>query len=158
MSARQYKPFSHKFKNTPLIVYPVKDENPLEQIFSPPNEKTITKHLDSVYRKNKQLLTKGDYHILFVWNLEGHKMVDIWIHDMQNWSDSGPLIECITFRDLQRCHDAGIASGDSIIALGREEELRRSIKDLNEYVDRKKYMPNFPEGLQPKESFIDNKE
>jgi hypothetical protein len=80
-------------------------------------------------------------------------MTDVWIHDMQNWSDSGPLIECITFRGLEICHDAGIASGDSIIVLGREEELRRSSKDLTEYVDRSEHTPQFPEGMMPTEIF-----
>ena len=80
-------------------------------------------------------------------------MTDVWIHDMHNWSNSGPLLTCITFRDLDECHDAGIASGDSIIVLGREEELRRNIRDLQQYFDRDKYLPQFPSGFSPKDSF-----
>lgn len=153
MAARQYKPFSYKQVKIPLIVYPVKDENPLEEIFDRSDKKSIQKHIDKLYEKNRQELSKGDYHILFVWNLEGNRMTDVWIHDMQNWSDSGPLVECITFRNLERCHDAGIASGDSLIVLGREEELRRKVKNLEEYTDREKHISNFPEGMQPTESF-----
>jgi hypothetical protein len=74
---------------------------------------------------------------------------------MGNWSDSGPLISCKTFRGYQECTDAGIASGDSIIVLGREEELRRDSKDLETYVDRLKNLPDFPEGFTPDTEFID---
>lgn len=157
MAARQYKPFSCKRANIPLIVYPVKDENPLEEIFDRNDRSSIQKHLDKLYEKNSQELSKGDYHILFVWNLEANRMTDVWIHNRQNWSDSGPLVECITFRNLERCHDAGIASGDSLIALGREEELRRRVKNLEEYTDRGKNIPEFPKKMQPIESFCKEK-
>lgn len=80
-------------------------------------------------------------------------MVDIWIHEMKNWSDSGPLLICFTFRDLGVCNDAGIASGDSIIVLGREEELRRKINEFQEYVNREKYIPAFPKGMEPVDNF-----
>jgi hypothetical protein len=153
MSARQYKPFSYQVETLPLIVYPVKDENPLEEIFDPANEPAIEKHLDKLYQTQKKILIRGNYHILFVWNLDRHRMTDVWIHYLKNWSDSGPLVECLTFRDLQLCHDAGIASGDSLIVLGREEELRRQLNNLPEYLDRLKHQPIFPAGLQPKKVF-----
>lgn len=153
MPARQFKPFSYQANNIPLIVYPVKDENPIREIFQPANEESIKKHLDQLYKSWSKLLAKGSYHILFVWNLDKHKMVDVWLHDMKNFSDSGPLIECITFRDLERCSDAGIASGDSLIALAREEELRRRVNNLSDYLDRVKCQPEFPDDLQPQEKF-----
>lgn len=153
MTARQYKPFTYKFSQIPLIVYPVKDENPLDEIFDLSDRNSIQEHLDELYKKHQKILTKGNYHILFVWNLEGKRMTDCWIHDMKNWSDSGPLIECLTFRESERCADAGIASGDSLIVLGREEELRRKVKNLIEYTDREKHIPEFPKGMQPTESF-----
>jgi len=153
MTARQYKPFSYKWTFLPLIVYPVKDENPLLDIFDSQDNNSIQKHLDQLYQKHRKRLNKGNYHILFVWNLEGHRMTDVWIHDMTNWSDSGPLLECVTFRDLEVCDDAGIASGDSVIALGREEELRREVGDIQKYVDREKHMPTFPRAMTPTESF-----
>ncbi|MEW5805675.1 MAG: hypothetical protein AB1721_03075 [Patescibacteria group bacterium] len=153
MTARQYKPFTYKWRSLPLIVYPVKDENPLTDIFDPQNNNSIQNHLDQLYQKHEERLNEGDYHILFVWNLDGHRMTDIWIHNINNWSDSGPLLECITFRDLEICSDAGIASGDSIIVLGREEELRREIGDIQEYIDRKKHIPAFSKGMEPLEDF-----
>ena len=153
MVARQYKPLNHRFSGISLIVYPVKDENPLDEIFDRKDKTSFEKHLNDLYKKNKKMLVKGDYHILFVWNLNGERMTDVWIHDMKNWSDSGPLIECITFRGLKKCNDAGIASGDSLIALAREEELRRKVVDLKEYINREKHVPKFPKGMQPAESF-----
>ncbi|KUK77570.1 MAG: hypothetical protein XD93_0228, partial [candidate division WS6 bacterium 34_10] len=121
--SRQYIPFTIKIENIPLIIYPVKDENPLEEVFD--NKKEIIEHINKLYKQNT-LLIKGEYHVLFVWNLDKERMTDIWIYEMENWSDSGPLISCKTFRGCEECTDAGIASGDSIIVLGREEELRRN--------------------------------
>ncbi len=154
-TARQYKPFNYSFKNIPLIVYPVKDENPLNEVFSNTDTNSINKHLDDLYDGHSKILDTGNYHILFVWNLEGNRMVDVWIHNMSNWSNSGPLLSVFTFRNLEICDDAGIASGDSIITLAREEELRRKIGNIDEYVDRNKYMPTFPDGMQPIESFYE---
>lgn len=153
MTERQYRPFTHKWEKISLIVYPVKDENPLTEVFDAKDDHSIQNHLNELYQKYYKALCKGDYHILFVWNLEGSRMTDVWIHDMTNWSDSGPLIECITFRGLKLCDDAGIASGDSVIVLGREEELRRRVGKVQEYVDRKKHLPDFPDGMTPTESF-----
>lgn len=150
MSARQYKAFSYEYKNIPLIIYPVKDECPLTVVFN--NADEIKQHIESLYDLNPQLI-KRSYHILFVWNLENKRMTDVWIHYANTFSDSGPLLECHTFKDLEKCNDAGIASGDSVIALGREEELRRELNDLKEYVDRNKCQPKFPEGMQPVEAF-----
>jgi hypothetical protein len=148
--ARQYKPFTIEINNIPIIIYPVKDENPLNEIFN--NEEEIIKHIEELYQKNP-ILEKGEYHILFVWNLEKERMTDIWIYEMENWSDSGPLLSCETFRGYSKCSDAGIASGDSIIVLGREEELRRTSNNLESYTDRSKILPSFPNGLAPDSRF-----
>lgn len=153
MAARQYLPFSTEQGGLPLIVYPVKDENPLEDVFDRKDKKAILNHIQDLYQRHKAILQKGSYHILFVWNLEKHRMTDVWVYDMKNWSDSGPLLECHTFRDLEVTDDAGIASGDSVIVLGREEELRRKVGELKQYVDRAKHLPTFPEGFAPTETF-----
>ncbi len=153
MSARQYKPFTYYWESLPLIVYPVKDENLLNDVFNPKDHQSIQKHLHQLYQKHSSDLKQGNYHIIFVWNLDGHRMTDVWICDMNNWSKSGPLLQCFTFRDLETCDDAGIASGDSVIVLGREEELRRSISNIREYVNRDKYIPTFPKNMKPTETF-----
>jgi hypothetical protein len=148
--SRQYLPFTIKVKNIPIIIYPVKDENPLEEVFN--SKEDIIEHINKLYKENKSLEI-GEYHILFVWNLNKERMTDIWIHQMENWSDSGPLISCKTFRGYEECTDAGIASGDSVIVLGREEELRRNSKDLKSYIVRSKKLPRFPKGLTPDTEF-----
>ncbi len=153
MAARQFKPFNHNIGKLQLIVYPVRDENPLYEVFDRKDNYSIQEHLDNLYKKHLEGLSKGAYHIVFVWSLGGERMTDVWIHDMENWSDSGPLIECNTFRNLEVCSDAGIASGDSVIVLRREEELRRRVDNLAKYLDRGKYSPIFPEGMEPIESF-----
>jgi len=55
MNARQYKPFSYKINKLPLIVYPVKDENPLQEVFDPSDKTSIHKHLDELYQKHSSL-------------------------------------------------------------------------------------------------------
>ena len=159
MTPRQYKPFNYRINDINLIVYPVKDENPLDKIFDPNNKREMLAYLEALYKKNSKVLSKGDYHILFIWNLDGNKMTDVWIHNMKNWSDSGPLLDGYIFKNLELTQDAGIASGDSIIVLGREEELRRRLGKevkLIDYADRTKYIPDFPEGMKPKDSFFNN--
>ncbi len=155
MSAKQYKPFSYRHQEIPLIIYPVKDEHPLDALFDRNDTNSIQKYLDDLYKKNKEVLLKGTYHIVFVWNLEETRMADIWVHNMDNFADpgSGPLIDCFIFKDLERSHDAGIASGDGMIVLGREEELRRKFDEIEEYVDREKHIPEFPERMAPTEEY-----
>lgn len=151
---RQYKPFSYKIGEIPLIIYGGKDEHPLSEIFDPKDHHSIQKHLEQLYDKHPEVLNKGTYHIVLVWNLDQQRMTDVWIHTSENWSNtSGPLIECVTFRNLEKCTDAGIASGDSIIMVAREEELRRELDNLALYFDRSQYIPTFPDGMQPTEVF-----
>lgn len=152
---RQYLPFNMEANGIPLIVYPVKDENPLEGIFK---EISVEQHIRKLYQSHPQTLSKGDYHILLAWNLEGHRMTDVWIHHLKNWSDSGPLLECCIFRDFEVTNEAGIASGDSIMLLGREEELRRQLQkqelSWKEYLDRSTHLPSFPFDMTPTEKFV----
>jgi hypothetical protein len=148
--ARQYKAFSVQVHNQNLIVYPVLDESPLTDVFQ--NQAEIIEHLNSLYKNNPNI-QKGQYHIVFVWNLERQRMTDVWVHLLNEYSDSGPILECYTFRGMMPCQDAGIASGDSIIALAREEELRRKCANLEIYLNRKEIQAEFPQGLQPDQDF-----
>ncbi len=152
MADRQYIPFSHKINNISLIIYPAKDENPVYDVFK--NKGEIKKYLNELFARHPEI-NRGEYHIIFVWNLENQRMADIWVHSMKNWSDSGPMIECYIFKGLEICNDAGIASGDGIIVLGREEELRRKIGKLEEYVNREKYIPEFLDEYRPVEEYKD---
>lgn len=153
MPARQYCPFSYLIRTTPLIIYPVIDEPSLHELLR--GEDGIKHHLDELYQRHQATFSKSTYHIVFVWSLEGHIMTDVWLHNMEFWNTtSGPLLECHTFRDLEKCNDAGIASGDTIIVLGREEELRRSLPDIATYVNRALHTPTFPFDMQPVERFL----
>jgi hypothetical protein len=149
--ARHFIPFNLKLKNIPVIVYPVKDGAPLQDIFESKFE--IQRHLEDLYSQNSSI-QKFDYHIVFVWNLEGNRMTDVWMHRMANWDNSsGPLVECMIFENLKESNDAGIASGDTLIVLAREEEFRRKIGDLEKYLKRSDVMPEFPKEFIPKEDF-----
>lgn len=148
--SRIYKPYNLELNKTPIIVYPIKDENPLEKVFKSNNH--IIKHLKELYGKYEDL-EEGDYHIVFVWNLEGKRMTDVWIHSLENYSDSGPLIDVITFEDTEEVTDAGVASGDSILVLAYEEMLRREVKDLDVYLDRSNVLPKFPMNFGPEDEF-----
>lgn len=155
---RQYKPFNHAINGINLIIYPVKDDNPLQAVFDPKDKKQMIRHIESLYAKHTKSLNKGTYHILFVWNLDGKRMTDVWVHNMNNVIEttSGPLLDSYVFKDLELSTDAGIASGDSILVLGREEELRRKLgknTDIREYVNREKHMPDFPQDMVGKSFF-----
>ncbi|MDQ7020630.1 MAG: hypothetical protein Q9M91_02170 [Candidatus Dojkabacteria bacterium] len=81
-------------------------------------------------------------------------MTDVWVHKLENWSEGcGPLLEVKTFENLEETSEAGIASGDSIMALGREEELRRNTESFEDYLDRSKVMPEFMDGFKPNKKF-----
>jgi hypothetical protein len=81
-------------------------------------------------------------------------MIDVRRCSYNPHSQSGPLMDCFTFANGERVYDSGIASWDSIMVLGREEELRRSCKTINEYVDRNTHIPSFPDWFDPQEAFF----
>jgi len=143
---RFYIPFNHKIGNITLIIYPAKDENPLKNIIK--SEPEIIQNLNKLYSKNKGLNT-GTYHIVFIWSYQKKLMFDVWIHDIESATESGPLIDCLTFKEFELSTDTGIASGDSIFVLGREDELRRQSSNLDSYLNRMIIIPNFPGDFKP---------
>lgn len=155
MKDRFYIPFSLKIVDKPLIVYLVKDENPLTNVFDSKTKRSVVSHLKRLYSKNKAALSKGLYHIVFLWNLKNHRMADVWIHTLNSIAEkSGPLQEVHIFQDLQPYH-IEVSSGDTLIVLAREEELRRKMADMKKYLNRPKYIPDFPFEMQPYEDFFD---
>jgi hypothetical protein len=152
---RFYIPFSLRIAAIPLMVYPVKDENPLEAVFDRRDKQSIRVHIRALYKKQKKVLSEGLYHILFVWNLHGQRMTDVWIHSLNTIAaPSGPLQKVYTFQGLEP-YTIEVASGDTLIVLAREEELRRKIGDLQKYVKRPSYIPDFPMDMQPYENFYE---
>jgi len=154
MKDRFYIPFTMKVKGKTLIVYLIKDENRLENIFDRSDKKSILKHIRTLYKKQRKLLSQGMYHIVFIWNLENRRMTDVWIHNVNTIAaPSGPLQKVHTFRDFEP-YDIEISSGDTLIVLAREEELRRKVIRIDKYLQRPKYIPDFPFDMQPYEDFF----
>src|SRR5579859_5905892 len=144
MTDKFFKPINYKIFNIPLIIYIAKEIDGFDRS----NKNSVQEYLDSVYKENKEILNKGSYHIIIVWSLDGNKMADVWIHDMNNFEDTGPVIDSYVFKNTEKFVTTGQAAGDEMIVLGREEELRRKINNLEEYVDRSKHTPEFPEYMQ----------
>lgn len=111
-------------------------------------------YIYSVYDAHKDILWLGNYHIIFVRRRDDKKMIDIWRCSYNPYTQSGPLMDCFTFADGVRAFDLWIASWDSVLVLGREEELRRNCKTIDEYVDRNVHIPNFPDWFGPEETFF----
>lgn len=140
-----YRPYSAEFYNIPAIVYPANDaDHHLDSAYVPPNMSGVTDHLVQLYRTNLTRLELGSYHIVFAWALSGVAMTDVWIHDLENPSitASGPLVNCEIFSGIDPSQDVGVASGDTLIVLGREAELQRRLVSVD-YLNRDNHMPTF---------------
>jgi len=154
MKDRFYIPFSMKVQGISLIVYLLKDENPLDKVFDPKNKNDVKNHIRTLYKKHKEFLCAGMYHIVFLWNFKNKRMTDVWIHTTNLIAaPSGPLQKVYTYCGLER-YNIEVASGDTLIVLAREEELRRKVGDINKYLERPKYIPDFPCEMQPYEDFF----
>ncbi len=94
-----------------------------------------------------------DYFIIFLWNYEGDKMIDIWKY-MENSVDvhSGPLSEARTYREGMICTGLGTGSGSTLLILGYEERMRRQAKDLKSYFAGS--APKLPFEMLIEESFF----
>lgn len=149
MPARFYRPFTKEFGSRPSIVYPARDsEHPLGRAYSPADMSGIVAHLDELYATHPDRLERGTHHIVFAWALGTVAMTDIWMHDENPTSHtSGPLVNVETFDGLEPSVDVGVASGDTLIVLGREEELRRHTGELTVYLSREIIMPDLPDGF-----------
>ena len=148
MSARQYLPVYLEAHGKKLIVYPAKDEVPLSDIT---DREDLIRKLEALYASDESLAT-GEYHIIFAWNKDGALMFDVWIHTLNEHSDSGPLLEFHGYQNCQPVQMDDVASGDSVIVLGREEESRRNFISTSEYIKAKK-LPDFAEDMVPAEEF-----
>ena len=91
-------------------------------------------YIESIMWSEWSFYDDADYFIVFLWNYEGAKMVDIWKY-MDNPVDkhSWPLSEARTYRDSIVCTWLGIGSGSTLLILGYEERIRRQSKNLEAY-------------------------
>ncbi len=150
----QYKPFNHQIGDIPLIIYPVKWGQSLKDLVK--NEDEIKQKLNKLYKLQSEDLEVGLYHIVFVWNFGGYFLTDVWIY-RKAFFNSGytetSLDFCRTYKDDSPYHDAGLASGNTIVTIGREQEHSWKFDSLEDYLDRSKSMPEFPPGFAPDEKF-----
>jgi len=135
-----YIPFTTKIKDKRVIVYPCVG---LEKVIERSQSKSIENLLKQLYSKNEQLLKNGEYHIIILWDEASDDksasttdvMSDVWIFDkLESWG-SGPLVDVKIFRNISPETNIGVSAGDGLLMLGREEELRRTSKSLDEYLN-----------------------
>jgi len=151
-----YKPFTTKVKEKSLIVYPCVG---LEKVLDRSQHSIIKKHLERLYSTNDQLLRTGEYHIVILWDESSDDknansvdiMSDVWVFDKLDSWGSGPLVDVKIFRNMLLETSIGVSAGDGLLMLGREEELRRTAKDLDDYLAGKR--AKLPKDISPKESF-----
>ena len=78
-------------------------------------------------------------------------MTDVWIFDkIESWG-SGPLVDVKIFRNTKLEIGIGVSAGDGLLMLGREEEVRRNSKSLDEYLYGKR--AELPEDIVTEENF-----
>ena len=151
-----YKPFTTKIHEKPVIVYPCVG---LEKVLNRSQTRSIEKHLEQLYSTNSQLVNVGEYHIVILWDEASDDksaksidvMSDVWIFDkLESWG-SGPLVDVKIFRDMSLETGIGVSAGDGLLMLGREEELRRSSKSLEDYLNGSR--AKLPEDITPEEKF-----
>ena len=69
-------------------------------------------------------------------------MVDLWCFTKNPVDDiSGPLVEAQVIRAGEPTLEQGIASGNTLIVLGLEEQQRRASKNLVDYLRSRPQLP-----------------
>lgn len=83
------------------------------------------------------------YFIAFCWRDSGAPMIDLWTC-MKNPVDdiSGPLVEVQVMRDGKPTADRGVASGNTLVILGIEEQHRRACTNIDEYLALRPSIPS----------------
>jgi hypothetical protein len=154
LEPHQYIPFNHVEGNIDLIVYPIITADDLHILL--PQQTDIQTHLHKLYVAQSDKLDRGVYHIVFIWNRHGQLMTDIWVYQ-RNMIDSiggeTSIESCLTFQDITLYTPAGIASENTLVTMGREQEHRWKFDTLQEYLDRSKSLPDFPEGYIPNKKY-----
>lgn len=97
--------------------------------------KGVPKHIDNICRDHLGFLNNAKYGIAFLWVNNGNKVVDLWRFSLNlEGNFSGPVSDVIILNGNSRKTDVGIASGDTLVVLGLEEQHRRCLDDMNEYL------------------------
>lgn len=149
-----YKPFVEcVFDGVPVIVYPEMGSGDLAAAHTPATNEGLREYLDSLYEIQSDLLVQGDYHIAFLWELGGVAMADIWLHDVENGTVSGPTITAHTFSGYGVCASEGIASTTTLSVLGHEADLFMNVKDLRKYIKARESLSHLPADVVSSVSF-----
>ena len=114
---------------------------------------TLQRYLDSIIKSENLFYSDADYFIIFLWNYDQKRMVDIWKY-MDNTVDthSGPLSEARTYMEWEICTGLGTWSGSTLLILGYEERMRRQSKNLDDYFHGP--APRLPFEMLIEESFF----
>ncbi len=143
-----YFPINVRIESLPVIVYPCLG---IEKVFDRSDRGCLEKHINELYTKYSDVLSKGNYHIVILWDNDGDKMSDVWIFDkLESWQ-SGPLVDVKIFRNFDSENSIGVSAGDGLVMLGYEEMHRRSKSEFSEYINGQR--PTLPKGITPEEEF-----
>ncbi|MGH7869825.1 MAG: Ldh family oxidoreductase [Candidatus Dormibacteraceae bacterium] len=109
-----------------------------------------------LYETHSNDLIRGDYQVVFVWNWSGFIMTDAWIYqpNFMTPAISGVRFpeKCHLYKDMHTYPVVGLG-GNSVVTVGREQEHSWKYDSVEEYVDRTKSMPDFPDGFTPFEEY-----
>lgn len=124
-----YNSFSITIKDFPVIVYP---EHGLENLIGISKE-SLQKYLEELYHQNNLITSGSTFHIVILWN-DKDIMADIWIYkNISDWKND-PTIDVKNFRGTIQINEGGITAGDGLILLAKEEEYRRTTKNIQDYL------------------------
>jgi hypothetical protein len=118
--------------NKQLILYPDADAR---QAYWDMNVAEINQFIQEIVSQHQDFYKESDYFIAFMWSFEWSKMLDLRKFN-ENYVDdrSGPLSECKVFMNGVQTQDFGLASGNTLLVLWYEERLRRSKRELKDYL------------------------
>jgi hypothetical protein len=134
MPQRFYKPIIHDALGKPCIIYPARDESRLDTVLSHEEPGSVEAFVDNALDANASLFEEARYLLAIAWNVDQQLYLDVWMFELENKSESGPLATAFTFKGAKRVTDMGTTSGDALILLGHEETLRRRHKTLEDYL------------------------
>ena len=142
---RFYRPLLHSVDSRPVVIYPAKDTNNLDSHLPRTTGGTVEQYVTSTLKANEAQLAAADYVIAIPWSDGPRLYLDAWYFQMANISDSDPLINAVTYAGDTQVTDLGTTSGDAMILLGYEEQLRHAARSLTEYLadaDRSDELPH----------------
>lgn len=121
----------HPKTGNPVLVY---IEEGVEEIISDPS--TLDAYLQELYSTNDAIITRGTYQILFLWNFDGTIMTDVWMFFVgEDWS-LPTNVDVANFEYINVSLGNGVASGDSLILLASEENLRLGVSTIEEFFNQ----------------------